>query len=573
MPSIIRNRNRILLAIICFVSFFLRLGSVGLFDFNEGFYAQVAREMALRGDFITPRANGLFFFDKPPLALWCSAASIKVFGTNEFAVRLPVAIAATLLVLAVYWFGAKKFSERTGLFAAAMTAMNPMMIATARQMTMDIHQCLWFAIAMIAFYVAYSATTVAGKRNYYLFWAACGMSFLAKSAPGLFPILCCLVFVFFNERWNGREIWKRIREAKPIVGIIILVAIIAPWHYLAWKANGKVFYEEYWLLHHVQLLNGKDFNHAQPVWFYVPMLIGGLFPWSIYLPLALRFRPTLVGDERSRALKFALIWAVVVFVIFTLMKSKLISYLLPMYPAAALIVANWMDQSLLAGDKIKSRTMALYTLLVAVLGFVGIAVSRWAIARAIHNAHFASDLAREFPPAVWNWTIQSFWIAIAGGSVATALLFSRRMRLGVIALFCTMGLFTTLAVIEGLPAMEATKMAPLQLLARRTGDAAAEGWPIAIHIAGPRRPSVFFHMPDALFLHSQLPVSVGENGLILERGEPEEMFKFFRSNQRGKILTDSDRAAFLMKQEPAIHVVESMDRWQILEFNKSGSAQ
>ncbi|MEP6756847.1 MAG: glycosyltransferase family 39 protein, partial [Chthonomonadales bacterium] len=155
MSSTTRNRNRILLALICFVSFCLRLGSVGLFDFNEGFYAQVSREMALRSDYITPRVNGLFFFDKPPFALWQSAISMKLFGATEFAARFPVAMAAICLVIAVYWFGAKFFSERAGLFAAAIVAMNPMMIGTARQLTMDIHQTLWFAVAMMAFFIGY----------------------------------------------------------------------------------------------------------------------------------------------------------------------------------------------------------------------------------------------------------------------------------------------------------------------------------------------------------------------------------------------------------------------------------
>ena len=120
--------------------------------------------------------------------------------------------------------------------------------------------------------------------------------------------------------------------------------------------------------------------------------------------------------------------------------------------------------------------------------------------------------------------------------------------------------------------MELTKMAPLQILAKQVGQSAQDGWPIAIHIAGPRRPSVFFHMPDMLFLNKPLPTTVGENGLILERGEPEEILKFVSSNSRGRILTDSDRGKTLMQLQPKIHLFTQLDRWQILEFDASRAA-
>src|SRR5437879_6725445 len=97
-----RTRDILVLSVICFFCFFWRLGSAGLFDFNEGYYTAVARDMYLRADYITPRLNGDFFFDKPPLALWLVAISFRFFGINEFAARFPVAVSASLLVFIVY---------------------------------------------------------------------------------------------------------------------------------------------------------------------------------------------------------------------------------------------------------------------------------------------------------------------------------------------------------------------------------------------------------------------------------------------------------------------------------------
>src|SRR5438874_1108857 len=122
-----RTRDILFLSAISFLCFFWRLGSISLFDFNEGFYVEAAREMFLRGDYVTPQVNGAFFFDKPPLVLWLAAGSFHLFGVTEFAARLPVAVCATLLVFLTYFFASRYFGRKTGLFAGAIIAANPLM--------------------------------------------------------------------------------------------------------------------------------------------------------------------------------------------------------------------------------------------------------------------------------------------------------------------------------------------------------------------------------------------------------------------------------------------------------------
>jgi 4-amino-4-deoxy-L-arabinose transferase-like glycosyltransferase len=559
-----RTRDILLLLGLCFLCFFLRLGAIGLFDFNEGFYTQVSREMVLRNDFITPRVNGVYFFDKPPLALWCTALSFKVFGFSEFAARLPVAIAATLLVLLTYWFGAKFFNRRAGLFAGAMVALNPMLVGTARQMTMDIHQSLWFAVAMVTFFLGYTATSKRDKLWYYAFWASCGMAFLAKSAPGLFPIVVCFVFLLFQERWQIRPIMRRIWEAKPLPGLLLLLAVVLPWHYLAWRASGPIFYEEYWLLHHVKLLSGKDFNHAQPIWFYIPMLLGGFFPWSIFLPWALKRPKEEVTDQAIIARRYVLTWGIVVFAIFTIMKSKLISYLLPMYPAAALLIGDWLDRVLRTEDEKAARGLKFGALLIVVAGFLGLAAAQFYSHKALSNEHMARDLAREFPTPVWNWAVNSLTLGALGGGIAGTLFWYRKREAGVWALFGTMTVFIGLAVTEGVSAMEATKMAPLQDLARELGRHLFEGKPVAIHIGGPRRPSVFFYLPDSAFMTTMLPTSPTDDGLVLERGEPEPIIAFLNTHEGAYVLTDTERADVLMAAVKGLTPEKRNAQWVLL---------
>src|SRR5579862_4974532 len=200
-----RTKDLVLLALICFLCFFLRLGSVGLFDMNEAVYTEAAREMVIRGDFITPRSNGILFFDKPPLALWQSAVAFRLFGVNEFSARLPVAIAATLLLCIVYAFGRRYFGRRAGLLAAFVLALNPLFLGTARQNTMDLHLTFWFAVAVVSFFLGYSAKTARGKWWYLGLWLGCGLGWLAKSIPGLFPLAVAFVYAVIAERGNLRN--------------------------------------------------------------------------------------------------------------------------------------------------------------------------------------------------------------------------------------------------------------------------------------------------------------------------------------------------------------------------------
>jgi 4-amino-4-deoxy-L-arabinose transferase-like glycosyltransferase len=611
-PSIMtspRNKDLLILCGICFLCFFWRLGSVGLFDFNEGFYTQVAREMYLRGDYVTPRVNGILFFDKPPLAIWLSALSFHLFGVTELAARLPVALAATGLVFLTYLFGARYLGRSAGLLAGAILALNPLVYGTARQMTMDIHQSLWFVVAMFSFCAAWvrgrtsragftaetqsnaengSGTTESGSRItlhaspaahrasrvtallYHTFWAACGLGVLAKSVPGLFPLAVAFVFVAITERFRPRAILARIWEARILTGLPLMFAIAVPWFYLAWRANGRVFYEEFWLLHHVQLARGGDFNHAAPIWYYVPALLAGLFPWSLFLPWAARaatWRPADPTTQRPRdptpgTRLFLLAWAVVIFVIFSLMKSKLVSYLLPMYPAAALLIGDWMARAWEGRHALENRGLRWGTTIVSTVALVALGVGI-AVAHYIITSPAAARQRQDVPPAVLEFGVHALVVVAIGMTIAAVLAWSRRPKAGVWAMVGGLCAFVILADVEGLNAMEARMNAPLQSLAREAGRKLTVGDSLAIHIGQPRRPSVFFYLPDAAFMGKPLPAP-GQDGIILERGEAAPIEAFLNRTGPAWILTDRQRADALITTAPSIRVVDRRDHWLLL---------
>jgi 4-amino-4-deoxy-L-arabinose transferase-like glycosyltransferase len=561
-----RRRDLLLLAGLCGLCFFWRLGAIGLFDFNEGLYVQAAREMYLRGDLVTATVNGVFFFDKPPLALWCAVFSFHLFGVSEFAARLPVALCASLLTFLVYGFGARWFGRLAGLLAAAMVALNPLLFGTARQMTMDIHQSFWFAVALVCFFTAYQSQTPRGKWLSLGLWAGCGLSFMAKSVPGLFPLYVAFVFILVHERFQIRAVWTRIRQTKPLLGLLILAAIIAPWHILAYRAHGEIFYQKYWVLHHVALLRGTDFDHVQPFWYYLPALLIGLFPWGLLLPAAVwqALRPKRVEEgaplppDAPTARLFVLIWALSIVVLFSLMTSKLISYLLPMYAAAALLVGDWMARAV---DRPQERALRLASLALAVVA-MGLLVAGMVGLNWIANAPEAAR-AREDLPSELQALIRNLLIVVAFGfAAAAALIWTGRRLSGVSAMAATMAAFFGLALWQGPASIDSALHKPLHTLAQVAGRKLQTGTPLAVYIGQPRRPSVFFYMPASVF--RLIPGEPNRKNYLLETGEASAVTAFLKANRPAYVLTDARRAETLLASSPSLVVIESYGKWQLL---------
>jgi 4-amino-4-deoxy-L-arabinose transferase-like glycosyltransferase len=561
-----RRRDLLLLVGLCGLCFFWRLGAIGLFDFNEGLYVQAAREMYLRSDLITATVNGVYFFDKPPFALWCAVFSFYLFGVSEFAARFPVALSATLLTFLVYGFGARYFGRLAGLLAAAMVALNPMMFGTARQMTMDIHQSLWFAVALVCFFAAYQSKTPRGKWLSLGLWAGCGLSFMSKSVPGLFPLYVAFVFILIQERFQIRAVWTRIRETKPLPGLLVLAVIISPWHILAYRVHGEIFYQEYWVLHHVALLHGTDFSHAQPFWYYLPALLLGLFPWSLFLPAALwqALRPKTIEDSESSppeaavARLFILIWTLSILLLFSAMTSKLISYLLPMYAAAALLVGDWMARAIKA-PKERALRFTTLTLSIAAVGLLiaGMVGLHW-IASAPGAARAREDLPLELQALIRNILI----VVALGFSAVAALIWTGRRLSGVSAMAATMSAFFGLALWQGSASIQSALHTPLHTLAQEAGMKLQTGTPLAVYIGQPRRPSVFFYMPASVF--RLIPGEPNRKNYLLETGEAPALIAFLETNRPAYILTDARRAETLLSASPSLVVIESQGKWRLL---------
>jgi len=561
----IRKLHLALIAALCFLCFFFRLGSAGLFDFNEGLYTEIAREMYLRHDIVTPVSNGTIWYDKPPLAMWCDELSFAIFGISEFAARLPVAISATLLVLLTWWFGVKYFSDRTGLIAAAMLAFSPIYLGTARQMTMDIHQSWFVGLAMVCYILAYLHPEKRWKLLYYPMWIACGLGFMAKSVPGLLPIPLAFLFLLINERWNLREIANRVWESKPIPGVLLLLLIIAPWHYMMFREHGMQFYEQYYIHHHVDLLLGKDFSHVQPFWYYIPLLLVGFFPWGFFLPFALAKKSDPENHPRDYPIvrRFVFIWGIATVLLFSLMKSKLISYLLPMYPAAALITAEWMDSIL---ETSKERGYRIGSIIIAALS-IALYAFGYHFFHAIDGTAKGARIYQDAPRPLFLFGLDVLMIFMLGFVLSALLELFGKRKLSVASMFGALTVFALFSFTEGLNVAQASYNEPLQSLAKMAGAKMLQGYPLAVYIARPVRPSIYFYLPKRIYETNKPPV-YGRQGIVTEASELHTMQRFLATNRPSYILTDTRHFPALSKAEPDLTITAQHGRWMLVHAHR-----
>lgn len=541
---------------LCFVAFFWRLGAAGLFDFNEGLYVQAAREMYLRGDWVTASANGIPFFDKPPLVLWLAVLSFRLFGVTEFAARLPVAVAGTGIVMMTWLFARSTFGSRAAVVAAAAAALSPLMLVTSRQMTMDTLQTFWFAAAMFCLFSALNGRPQIRSWSAAGFWTSCAFAFLAKSVPGLFPIAAAAIYALSRNRWHIRPALSDLASLRPALGVTLMAALILPWHVAAYRAWGPYFVQAYWS-HHIGLLTAGDFNHSQPFWFNVPLLLAGLFPWSVYLIVALFARGRGSGPGPTESCLFARVWLITVFVLFTLMRSKLISYLLPLYPAAALLVANWIVSADRAAKPLSVRwaTVAVG----ALMGLIGCA-GAWYL-DGLHPAD--AELQASLSASMRLWLMHTFLVFGAGGGVVLIVAWLGRPSAGALTTAAILAVAVALGIIEGLPAAQATVLAPLHHAASRLGVHAFAGAPVAVHIGRPRRPSAFFYLPSSMFGQ---PLTNPPRELAIERWEVEPIEVFLdRTRRPAYVMTDERRGAELMQRRPGLTEDFREGRWLVLK--------
>ncbi len=332
----------ILLLLVFAPLYFLYLGHSPFATPDEARYVEIPREILATGDWVTPRLNGVKYFEKPPLLYWIEAIFQSIFGIKEWAMRLPITLFGLSGILGTYLFGQRIFNRQTGLLAAFILGSSGLYFALSRLIILDMTVSIFITLSLFSFYVAHLENTLYKRRFYYaLFTLFCALAVLTKGIMAI-AIIGCVIVLWATLSGS----WKSIFPTFLPTNILLFLSITAPWHIMASLRNPEFAYK-YFIVEHVLRYTTTIHARYQPVWFFIPILIGGFFPWSAF------FAPALIKAFRNRASShylFLLIWILFVFTFFSLSHSKLIPYILPLFPPMALLISclldEWLSQSI-----------------------------------------------------------------------------------------------------------------------------------------------------------------------------------------------------------------------------------
>ncbi|WP_196604338.1 phospholipid carrier-dependent glycosyltransferase [Pectinatus haikarae] len=313
--------------------YIVHINDYPLMEPDEGRYGEIPREMLATGDFITPRLNGVEYFEKPVLQYWLTAASMYVFGENEGATRVVPAVMGIMNVFLTAWLGKMMFTKRTGLLTAVILATSTLHIVVGSIDILDMMITMFMTLSLASFY---KARLSKNRKWYLLFYAAMALGLLTK---GLISIVLPLGIIFWYMIFTRQ--WSIVRDIIYLPGIFLFLILSVPWFYLVCRANPDFFYF-FFIREHFLRFATKMADRYQPFWFFIPMIILGMFPWLGFLP-ALFAKKGIVRHIESNKNKhdiiFLLTWFLVVFLFYSLSDSKLVPYILPCLSALAILIA------------------------------------------------------------------------------------------------------------------------------------------------------------------------------------------------------------------------------------------
>ena len=435
MPPLSLRLSRPFVALLAVLVLFLSLDSLGerkLANPDEGRYSEIAREMALTGDFVSPRLNGLKYFEKPPLQYWATAIAFRLFGESEFTARLYTALCGLGCVLVVAYAGKRLFNEETGLLAAMVMLSAPYFAALNEIVTLDMGLAFWMTLSISSFLISQSSV-VSRRRWLCVAWAAMAAAVLSKGLIGIvFP--AAAVFLYCAIQRN----FRLVAELGWWPGLPIFVLIAAPWFVLVSLQNPE-FFQFFFIHEHLERFTTTAHRRVQPWWYFMPSLFVGFLPWMVVLVPAVanawRTPAHVVGQTRAFSpLKLILIYCGFILIFFSASGSKLPAYILPIFPLLALIIGIYIRN-------VDSRRLGWMTLPVVPIALYG-AYAAWVEPAKRGNAEFSRPL----------YDAMSVWVTGAALGIAATLLFAffllwfNRKWLGV--MFITFGTMIGIELIE-----------------------------------------------------------------------------------------------------------------------------
>jgi 4-amino-4-deoxy-L-arabinose transferase-like glycosyltransferase len=409
MTELHRNKNLLWSLALAFIIVSLfALGARTLVPPDEGRYAEMAREMFTSGDWVTTRLNGIKYFEKPPLQTWMNALTFTLFGLGDWQARLWTGLCGIFGVLLTGYTGYKVFGQRVGFYAALVLGSCFYWVACSQINSLDMSLSGMMTLALCALLLAQrDGASALERRNWMLAcWAGMALSVLAKGLIGLvLPGAILVFYTIFSRDWN---IFARLHMGK---GLLLFLAIAAPWFVLVGLANPEQ--PHFFFVHeHFDRFLLKEHHREAAWWIFFALLAAGSVPWAGVLVQSLALGARREGGVFQPRIML-LVWTVFIVLFFTKSSSKLPGYILPVFPAVALLVGHYLD----VGTR---RSRMLTAALTALLGVVLLVTVLYMPEMAKHSGE--DVLFKQYQP----WVLAAGFVALAGG--ALALLYARQMQ-------------------------------------------------------------------------------------------------------------------------------------------------
>ena len=353
------------LGLLCYFIFFFNIGNYALMDVDETRYVSMARDMFHSKDFLTLYLNGEYFFEKPPLYFWGECISFAIFGkVNEFTARFPVALYGTLCTFLLYFIGRKLISKKFGIISAIILATTLEFVMLAKFAILDIvvTTCIGFS-TMFGFMTQF-AEEKNKKYFWWLFYIFSALAVMAKGIPGFIVPFATMFFItIFNKTFK-----QNFKPQYIIPGFLLFLLIILPWHIAMLKIHDPLFFNEYIIKHHInRFFSSSEIHRQQPFYFYILTILWGSIPWifsaiAVLIAKIKDFKSISFNNltNRQKYLWFNVIAFIVTLLFFSSSKTKLITYILPVYFFTSCIIGFIWDEYISSLKYKKAINLSVY---------------------------------------------------------------------------------------------------------------------------------------------------------------------------------------------------------------------
>jgi 4-amino-4-deoxy-L-arabinose transferase-like glycosyltransferase len=410
---------------------------------DEGRYAEIPREMVASGDWTTPRLNDIKYFEKPPLQYWATAAAYEVFGEHQWTSRLWAGLTGFAGIFLVWFAGLRLFGREAAAYSAMLLGSSLLYVLIGHINTLDMGVTFFISLGIFAFLIAQEESDTKRQRNWMLLaWSGMALAVLSKGLMGLI-LPGTAIFIYCI----GQRDFSVLKRMHWLAGLAVFFLITAPWFYFVMKANPE-FFDKFFIYEHYTRFTTKQHGRYQPWYYFIPILLSGMLPWTLLMldtlwrtwrDSKLPVRPELVEGsgrtvgEEFNAARFLLIWAVFIYLFFTASGSKLPSYLLPIFPALALLmgkrIADMSAQTLL-------KQIAPVILFVIAIGVLALNVGKLA----------DTPLQKELYPQYTSWLMVASSVLLAGLLGGLWLLRNERKEIAVATLALSSLLFAQIGL-------------------------------------------------------------------------------------------------------------------------------